>query len=415
MTKAQSPTNRRYATVVMLMCCMAAATIGVAQNTPGVFYAPVAEDMGVLTGTYSFFGTTQLVSIALMSLVVPRLLKTFGIKWMVLMSIFCMTLATVVLAFANALPVIYACGALRGIGAALSANIPITIIINNWFKAKNGTATSVALSFSGLMGALCSPILTRFIGAFGWRIAYLVQAGLLVACMLPPLIMPLHVTPQEEGLLPLGADEEPTDGVASENRNATPAAAFSFTSVAFLSFAAFIFMHCLITGVSQHISGYAQSIGMTAGFGALLLSLTMIGNILGKLLIGVLSDGMGAFRANIVMIAMNVVSLALIYVGARTATSWMLVVGALLYGSVFAVAAVGVALLTKRFFGDANYARAYPVLGFVGSIGCAVAIPAIGYVFDFTGAYDYAIVACLVIHAFDFVLITVASRNAVAA
>ena len=84
----KSVKNNRYAMIVVLMCCMAAATIGVAQNTPGVFYAPVSEDLGVLTGTYSFFGTMQLLAIALMSLVVPRMLKTFGIKWMVLMGIF---------------------------------------------------------------------------------------------------------------------------------------------------------------------------------------------------------------------------------------------------------------------------------------------------------------------------------------
>lgn len=394
------------------MCCLAAATIGVAQNTPGVFYTPVSEDLGVLTGTYSFFGTMQLVSVALMSLVVPRMLKALGIKWMILMGMFLMTVSTVVLAFANALPVIFACGAARGMGAAACANIPITIIINNWFKARNGTATSVALSFSGLAGALCSPVLAWFISTFGWRIAYLAQAGLLVAFMLPPLVMPLHVAPEEEGLRPYGADNDPAMDPASRAAGQTPAKVFSFASTTFVCFAVFIFMHCLITGLAQHISGYAQSIGMTAGFGALLLSLSMVGNILAKLLIGVLSDRFGAFKASVVMIVMNMAALALIYLGATTATSWMLATGALLYGSVYAVAAVGIALLTKRFFGDANYAKAFPVLSFVGSIGCAVAIPAIGYVYDFTGAYDYAVLACLVIHAVDLVLIAVASRKA---
>ena len=433
---AKEEGSRRYASIVVLMCCMAAATIGVAQNTPGVFYAPVSEDLGVLTGTYSFFGTMQLLSIALMSLVVPRLLKTFGIKWMVLMSMFCMVVSTVVLAFATSIRIIFLCGALRGVGCALCANIPITIIINNWFQAKNGTATSIALSFSGLAGAVFSPVLTWSIGAFGWRIAYLVQAGILVACMLPPLVLPLHVSPQEEGLLPLGAEpgEEaprpqaaakpakagPRIGVAGKSAaSVAPAGAvdvpFAFKSAAFVCFASFVFLHCLITGLAQHISGYAQSIGMTAGFGALLLSLSMVGNILSKLVIGMLTDKLGALRSSLVMLVANVLALALILIGARTATRWMLVVGSSLYGSVYAVAAVGIALLTRRFFGDANYSKAYPTLSFISSVGCAVAIPAIGYVYDFTGAYDYAVIACLVIHVIDFVLIVRASRAASAA
>ena len=123
----------RYGSVVALMCCLAAATIGVAQNTPGVFYAPVSADLGVALGTYSFFGTAQLLAIALVSLVVPRLLRTFGIKWIILFGMVCMTMSTVVLAFSSALPVIYLCGAVRGVGAAICANIPITMILNNWF------------------------------------------------------------------------------------------------------------------------------------------------------------------------------------------------------------------------------------------------------------------------------------------
>jgi hypothetical protein len=47
-------------------------------------------------------------------------------------------------------------------------------------------------------------------------------------------------------------------------------------------------------------------------------------------------------------------------------------------------------------------------------VGCAVAIPAIGYVYDFTGAYDVAVIACVVIDVADLVLLRVASRAAVA-
>jgi MFS family permease len=409
------------------MCCLAAATIGVAQNTPGVFYAPVSADLGVALGTYSFFGTAQLLAIALVSLAVPRLLRTFGIKWIILFGMVCMTMSTVVLAFSSALPVIYLCGAVRGVGAAICANIPITMILNNWFEASNGTVTSIALSFSGLTGAICSPILAQAIDALGWRVAYLVQAALIAACMLPPFVMRLHLTPEEEGLAAYGADAQavpapPTDddddvpliARAEPEAPAPVSTGFAFASLAFAAVSAFIFLHCLITGLAQHISGYAVSIGFEASFGALLLSLSMVGNIASKLLIGILSDRLGALMSSILMIVLNIVSLALIYLGARTGSAWMLMVGAVTYGSVYSVAAVGIALLTKQFFGQDNYAQAFPVISFIGAVGCAVAIPAIGYVFDFTGAYDVAVIACVVIDVVDLVLLRVASRAAAA-
>ena len=418
----------RYGSVVALMCCLAAATIGVAQNTPGVFYAPVSADLGVALGTYSFFGTAQLLAIALVSLVVPRLLRTFGIKWIILFGMVCMTMSTVVLAFSSALPVIYLCGAVRGVGAAICANIPITMILNNWFEASNGTVTSIALSFSGLTGAICSPILAQAIDAMGWRVAYLVQAALIAACMLPPFVMRLHLTPEEEGLVAFGADAQavpvppagdddddvPLIAHVEPEAPAPVAPAFAFASLAFVAVSAFIFLHCLITGLAQHISGYATSIGFEASFGALLLSLSMVGNIASKLLIGILSDRLGALTSSIVMIVLNIVSLALIYLGARSGSAWMLMVGAVTYGSVYSVAAVGIALLTKQFFGQDNYAQAFPVISFIGAVGCAVAIPAIGYVYDFTGAYDVAVIACVVIDVVDLVLLRVASRAAAA-
>lgn len=428
----------RYLTIVALMCCLAAATIGVAQNTPGVFYATVADDLGVAVGTYSFFGTTQLLTIAFMSLVVPSLLKVFGIKWMIILSMVCMSASTLVLAYANQLPIIYACGAVRGVGCAIAANIPITMTINNWFHESNGTATSIALSFSGLMGAICSPILTWAIGAFGWQVAYLVQAGMLFGLMLPPLFVPLHLTPEEEGLVPYGEegshstrDDQRAARQAKENADLeavdellSPAPApkeevaqaapptFTFATLAFGATAVFIFLFCLITGLAQHIAGYAVAIGFDAGFGALLMSLSMVGNICSKLLIGVLADRLGALRSSMVMMVINAVALALILFGATTHAGWMMAVGAVSYGSVYAVAAVGVALLTRQFFGEDNYARAFPVLSLIGSVGCAVAIPAMGYVFDFTGSYNVAVIACLVFDVVAFVLLTVASRAA---
>ncbi len=405
----------RYATIVALMCCMAAATIGVAQNTPGVFYTPVAEDLGVLRGTYSFFGTSQLLAIALTVLVTPKLLATFGIKWLIMLSMVGMSGSTVVLAFADSLPIIYLCGAVRGFSACIACNIPITVTINNWFHKANGTATSIALSFSGLAGAAVSPVLTWFITHYDWHIAYLVQAALLFGLMLPPFLVPLHVTPQEEGLLPFGEMEETAAEIAVDtaaSKATEPARAFSFKSQAFGAMAGLMFLFMLVTGLAQHISGYATSIGFSAGFGALLLSLSMVGNIGAKLLIGILTDKFGALKASATMIVLNIVALALIFVGARSAMGWMMGVGAVLYGSVYAIGAVGSPLLTRLFFGDANYTKAFPVISFVSSIGCAIAIPAMGYVYDFTGTYDYAVLACLAIDAVCMVLLLRANKTA---
>lgn len=57
-------------------------------------------------------------------------------------------------------------------------------------------------------------------------------------------------------------------------------------TISFICMCIFTLLHTSITGISQHLSGIALSIHLSATSGAILMSLTMIGNISTKLLIG---------------------------------------------------------------------------------------------------------------------------------
>ena len=128
-----------------------------------------------------------------------------------------------------------------------------------------------------------------------------------------------------------------------------------------------LILHTSITGISQHLSGIAVSIHLSATIGATFMLFTMIGNISTKLLIGFLSDLLSPIKAVIMMILTNCLSLVLSFLGVIHQETLLLYIGSLMFGSIYSVGAVGIPMLTRYFFGNENYARTYSVIGFLNS------------------------------------------------
>lgn len=391
---------------LVALCGLSAATIGVAQNTPGVFYDAVSTDLGVLRGTFALHATAQQLALAASSMIVPWLLAHVCIITLTWACSIVLVTATLAMGAANSVASFCLLGALRGFGAAICANVTITIIANNWFKRRNGAFTGATLAFSGIAGAVCAPLLARSIQAWGWRGGYEAQAALLAACMAPALVLPLSTDPALVGAKPYGvaSTNDVKGGCGNDPR-------LSMHSPWLLVLAAFAFLHSTITGLAQHIAGYAVSVGFDPGFGALLLSLCLLGNCASKLCIGPLADRVGAPIAVLTMVATNAAALALILLGSTTASQQVMMAGGLLYGSVYAVGAVGIALLTRHFFGSEQYAQAFSVVGAAGFVGCAVGLPLVGYTYDLMGSYSLSVIGCLVLHAINCTLLALLLRE----
>lgn len=142
------------------------------------------------------------------------------------------------------------------------------------------------------------------------------------------------------------------------------------------------------------------------------MSLSMVGNILTKLLIGILSDNLGPVKACASMIALNAYALLLSLFGSAAQSALILYIAALLYGSVYSVGAVGFSLLSRKFFGPENYSKAYSVIGLLTTTGSALSLPLIGYLYDFTGSYLPMFWIALGFHGVNLVLLWVVAKRA---
>ena len=51
------------------------------------------------------------------------------------------------------------------------------MMINRWFKDKNGLAMGIMMSFVAICSAVLSPVVASIIASNGWRMGYIVQIG----------------------------------------------------------------------------------------------------------------------------------------------------------------------------------------------------------------------------------------------
>ncbi|MGT2933116.1 MFS transporter [Streptococcus catagoni] len=362
--------------VLMVLCGLAAASIGISINTSGVFYSVVSQDLGILRGSFAFNMTIFSLVNAIAGLFVTNFLKELNFKLLLTISVVIGILSTGLMGMSSHLWQFYLLAVIRGFSVGMFSIMTLTLIINYWFVEKNGLATSIAFSFSGITGALMSPIFAKFILSHGWRMGYWLQAFFIFLFCLPAILYPFKIDPEKEGLKAYGHKEE--KGLESDDIKP-----FNF-SISFLAVIIFAVSCSFISSMTQHFPGFADSIGLSVTTGAGLLSMAMIGNILSKLAVGYLSDKIGAIKASCALIITVLVAIFLLLISKNPA---LLLLAAFLFGSSFGVIAVSIPLVTRHIFGFQNYGKAYPLINFATNFGAAIAFSIIGYIFDFTKSY----------------------------
>lgn len=384
--------------VVFLMCCLAASSIGLCTNAIGVFYTPVSQSLDVLKGTFALHATLSTLATALTSLKISKVIKKYSYKKVLFLGVMLSSGATWLMSYCTSVYAFYILGILRGIGVGIYGMVPITVVITNWFEKKHGLATSLALSFSGLSGAIFSPLLSSWIIHYGWQMTYRFMAVCIFTLVLPALIIPWNIDPQKEDLLPYGYKERKQTIHIQNNK-------VNLLTISFICMCLFTLLHTSITGISQHLSGISVSIQLSATIGATLMSLAMIGNISTKLLIGLLSDLFTPVKAVIIMILTNCISLVLLFIGVIHKETLLLYIGSFMFGSIYSVGAVGIPMLTRYFFGNKNYAKTYSVIGFLTNVGSASSLTLIGYLYDFTHSYQIVFIIALCFHLINLILL----------
>jgi len=392
--------------VLAVACGISASSVGITMNVIGVFYTPVSQDLGIYRGTFAMHATLASLALAVISLFFTPLLYRFGWKKVLISGVMLASFSTMAMAFTTQIWIFNLLGLLRGVGAGLYSMIPLSMIVNNWFEEKKGLAMSLSFGSTGIAGAIFSPIFTTLINTIGWESSFIAMGITMILLALPAILYRYELNPKDEGLLPYGYTEN--GSVTHQTSERSDPKNFSYKRAAFLIISFIALTHTSITGISQHLPGYAESNELSIQVGGYLLSAVMIGNITFKLIIGSLSDWLGIIKSSVIMLMLNALSIVMLL---TLSNPYVLIFSAFLFGTVFTIPAVALPLLTTELFGKQLYARVYPILSFAAGIGGAFSMTFVGYAYDFTGSYAIAFTLGLVFIAINIPLLFLAQKH----
>ena len=367
----------RYLAVVACMCGLSMATVGLLTNVAGLFFTPMADDFGVMRGSASLTLTIANTCVALGGLATHRISKAVPLRVMLLVATAVMAGSTFLMSLAPNMAFEYVLSATRGLAGGVMGFVLVTMVLNKWFVAQLGLVTSIAMGFSGLAGALFTPIIQPVIDGAGWR------AGM----------VPFGLVGDRENISAHHGDDKPV----------------KVDQLLFAGAVCYAVLGAAATAMPQHFPGYAEEVGLAAT-GAAMISACMVANTVGKIVMGWMIDRIGALRSITVYTALVSISIVLLLVLRLPA---VFIVGAFFYGLCYARATVGLTMMCREVFGNRGSGIVYPVAALGTSISNAVFSAALGYAYDLTGTYTISLVALFILLVGSVVLTFWCYRRAV--
>ena len=399
----------------MSLCFMQAGALGVFSYSAGIFFQPVVNELGIGLGAIaahtSIRSLTMAVSMPLVSKLLPG--KNIG-KIISINMLVCCVMFGLMSQFTSIYQW-YMAAVIMGFSTGFIFFVPTPLLINNWFKEKAGFATGFALMFSGLGGALFTPLGTWIIENYSWRLAYIIMACIAAVLVIPLTFFVIRFKPSDMGLLPYGAKVDNNKNGITQKKAITSSDSgkinlnnllddkkskylflLVFITSCFMSFAA-----CYV----QYFPSYAKFIGLSPAVGATIASSAMIGSVIWKLALGWLNDKVGVKKATYIGLTSIITSFSIIITLYNNVG--LLVFATLLYGAGPAMMAISPPMLTKKVFGIEGFGAVFSYITIGTSIVAAVATTSIGSLYDAFGNYVYGFsfgILCCVMAA---VLITV--------
>ncbi len=370
--------------------------VGVLLNCTGIIFAEIIKEFGFATGDLSVYYTIRSLTRAAALGFVSNLFFTKNSK-KVLIGITAVTcLSYMSMAMYTSLWQWYISAFFIGVGTSYTG-MAISVLLANWFHSKKGFVMGIAMSSSGVLGAVVSPICSKLIENIGWRGACVVMGATAFVIVALPAALFLVLTPEEIDQKPYGYGEN-----AETKHEEIKEINYTVPSYIFVVTVSVICMSCLIGRVLNQIPLYSASLGFGVSTGAMLTSFAMIGNVVGKLLTGWLADRIGVYKAVSVTFTMVIISLFMFML--CTESEYLLYMAALLFGTIFAIDASVPPLLFMEVWGAyyIKHLKNFQTISF--TIG-AFSSSLLPYIYDYTQSYNVLFVIGIVLVAISFAML----------
>ncbi len=374
------------ASCIVIMCLPCALVLSCA----GIFFTPVSEFFGVSRAQFTLYFSILNIFMMISLPIAGNHLSRMDARKVLSGGSILAGLGLIGMSQGSSMPWFYVMGAIMGFGVAPLIYLSVPTLINNWCVKRVGFFVGLCMAFTGIGGVIFNPVGTALIqsGPEGWRTAYLVFGIIVLAGTLPFTLFVVRTKPEDKGLEPYGAHEVETPQATDGGATSGVPASVAMKTPAFFAIAIFCGVITLNQTIYQFLASYASSFEATlpqiAAASGLVASAAMAGQAIGKVVLGIVNDR--SVRLGIVFgIACGIVGVLLMWFVPSPLP--LLLVGAFLFGVVYAMTTVQTPLLVRSVFGSADYTNIYARISMVGSLMSAVAAVFWSFIIDSPGGF----------------------------
>jgi MFS family permease len=189
--RSHDRSQARLAVLVLGVCFLLAALGRGANETFTVFLLPVSGTFGWDRAQVVSIYSIAALSTGLAAPFVGRLFDRSGPRAVYGVGLALLGAGFSVAAFANQLWQLQAClGLAVGLGSACLGNVTSSLLLNRWFSRRLPTALALVASAAGAGVLILVPLSQIVIDRTGWRGAYQILGGAVLALLVPLLLLP---------------------------------------------------------------------------------------------------------------------------------------------------------------------------------------------------------------------------------
>ena len=122
----------------------------------GLFLSPISRDLGFGIGSLSIMYSVSALVGAVWNPIAGKLLQKYSIRMITGISVCVHALCFAAMGLMHQLWGWYSFVGLMALGAAFTTQLVGPVLINKWFKEKNGTAMGIMMAAVGLLARSCS-------------------------------------------------------------------------------------------------------------------------------------------------------------------------------------------------------------------------------------------------------------------
>lgn len=392
---SESKSGLHYGWLIFVCSCLlAAGSMALTVSILGVFLLPASTNLGVNPGDFAMWATVSgFVSVITMPFwgqFMPKHTKACFMLGAILLIV-----AQLLFAFAPSLPVVIIAGCCVGAQMPILFTVGIPSIMGQWFVGnQRAKFLGIATAFSGVGTFVWAPLFAIIIQNTGVQMAYII-AAIISAILTLPMGFLAKWDPAEKGLKPIGYQEGSSEETEKADELATGVSAGrAMKTAAFWILFVAVGLGAVGMGFNSSQSAIANefmapSMGADAAalLGASMISAAAVGNMLGKIVFGIVCDKIGVRITNVIFLCLSVIAIVM-WIFAPGQVTYL--VAGFLFGTNNAVASVGLPLACRAVFGNKDYSKIWSRLCMISALIGGSATSIVSYIAQGGGSYTVA-------------------------